>query len=357
MRPCRGERLGHVDAGCTMRRLRERFGDVECLQPAGVTHRHPRRMPVVAVVVVKCMINLNFPQGKEYGGPMSRPLVRSVRSRAQFGITMAFLAVLVTAATVLNFGLARGAWEFRVCDDPARMPFSSRDEAGFNNRIAAILADEMDAQLSYVWRPLEQLAAVQMDSLWSGDCDVVFGLPEGEAGFLNSAVYYRSPFAIAYVRGRGFEVQSLSDDVLSDLRIGVLGSVVIAALRNQGVRDNVVSWDVRTMYDGSQDYYGSIVDALVRGEIDVAVAWGPIISYFASQYPVEIVVVPVEPEIYPPFLIMAQSSVIGVRPGDTALRDRIDVSIARRWDEINDVLIEYGVPLSALPRLRESVRQ
>ncbi len=39
----------------------------------------------------------------------------------------------------------------RVCADPGNMPFSERQGDGFENRIAAILADELKVKLRYYW--------------------------------------------------------------------------------------------------------------------------------------------------------------------------------------------------------------
>ena len=44
------------------------------------------------------------------------------------------------------------ARELRVCADPNNLPFSAKDGSGFENRIATLLADEMDAKLVYTWR-------------------------------------------------------------------------------------------------------------------------------------------------------------------------------------------------------------
>src|SRR3712207_229502 len=44
----------------------------------------------------------------------------------------------------------------RVCADPANMPFSNREGKGFENRIAAILADELKVRLRYYWMRSEE---------------------------------------------------------------------------------------------------------------------------------------------------------------------------------------------------------
>ncbi len=39
----------------------------------------------------------------------------------------------------------------RVCGDPGNMPFSERKEDGFENKIAAIIADELKTKVRYYW--------------------------------------------------------------------------------------------------------------------------------------------------------------------------------------------------------------
>ena len=39
----------------------------------------------------------------------------------------------------------------RVCGDPGNMPFSERKEDGFENKIAAIIADELKVKIRYYW--------------------------------------------------------------------------------------------------------------------------------------------------------------------------------------------------------------
>ena len=48
-----------------------------------------------------------------------------------------------------------------------------------------------------------------------------------------------------------------------------------------------------------------------------------------------------------------------MRPQDEALRDAIDHALAARWDDVQAVLKDAGVPLLHLPQpvLRQEVRQ
>jgi mxaJ protein len=76
----------------------------------------------------------------------------------------------------------------------------------------------------------------------------------------------------------------------------------------------------------------------------VAVVWGPLAGYFAPRQPVRLVLAPVSPSIDLPFLPFVFDISVGVRRGESALRDRIEQSLDRRAPEIAALLDKYGVP-------------
>jgi mxaJ protein len=269
----------------------------------------------------------------------------------------------LTMMAVVVSGLAASAataqaWDMRVCADPNNMPFSRKDQAGFENKIAQLLADDMGAKVSFVWWPLtEEVVATQ---LREGQCDIVMGSPESGGGVLATIAYYRSPFAFVYRADAGYDISSFDDDVLKKLKIGfnVRNSSPDQALVTRGMTQNVVTMpyshdisipnvnDKTPLDDGPE---AALFDALTKGEFDVAIPWGPVAGYFASRQKVPLKVVPTD-EFDTSFLPMYISMVIIVRQGDEALRDRLNVAIADRWDDINAVLKSYGVPLLDLPQ-------
>jgi len=80
--------------------------------------------------------------------------------------------------------------------------------------------------------------------------------------------------------------------------------------------------------------------------VDVAVVWGPLAGYFARQSRVPLELVPVQPQIDPPFLPYVWDISMGVRRGDDTLRTRLDDIIRRRRPQIDSILERYGVPRS-----------
>src|SRR5438067_566893 len=92
-----------------------------------------------------------------------------------------------------------------------------------------------------------------------------------------------------------------------------------------------------------------ILDALIAGEIDVAVVWGPLAGYFARRLPAPLAFAPVTPAADPPGLRFAFAMAAGVRRDDVALRDGLQAALDRRADEVRAILDAYGVPRLAEP--------
>jgi mxaJ protein len=265
------------------------------------------------------------------------------------------LIELAPVAMLLIVGLQPAwaqQWELKVCADANNLPYSNRSGEGFENRIAEIIADDLGAELSYVWFP-QRWALAQV--FREGDCDLVMGVSDGHSSFLTTLPYYRSSYVFLYRENGSLEPTSLDDPELRGVTIGVHVppgggiSPPAQALANRGLVDNVRGFPVVDDYSQANPL-GRLVAAVAKGQIDVAVAWGPIAGYFAHQHEVELALESVKPQIEPPFLPMVFAISIGLRKGDEDFRDRLHVTLARHWEEIQAVLRDYGVPLEPLPK-------
>ncbi|WP_324716623.1 quinoprotein dehydrogenase-associated putative ABC transporter substrate-binding protein [Carboxydochorda subterranea] len=280
-------------------------------------------------------------------------LARRTLLMAAAGLTIVSAIVGGLGARSPSSAPARRRWELKVCADPNNLPYSNQKLQGFENRIAALVADELHATLAYEWWP-QRRGAVR-DTLREGSCDVIMGVPDGYPLALTTEPYYRSSYVFVYRADRGVHVRSFDDPVLKELRIGIqmigddyANSPPAHALANRGIVDQVRGYSVYGDYD-SPAPLSPIVDAVVKGEVDVAVVWGPIAGYFARHAPVKLELVPVSPEIEPPFLPMVYSISMGVRQGDEDLKTLLDGVIERRYRDIQRILHEYGVPTLPVP--------
>ncbi|MBV8856692.1 MAG: substrate-binding domain-containing protein [Acidobacteria bacterium] len=245
----------------------------------------------------------------------------------------------------------RPAGVLRVCADPNNLPFSNERGEGFENKIAELLAGDLHERLEYTW--WAQRRGFFRNTLKAGACDVVLGVPSSFELAATTAPYYRSTYVFVYRKGKGLNVHSFDDAVLHDVKVGVqlvgddgADTPPVHALSARGVINNVRGY---TLYG---DYRqpnppARIVEAVAKGEVDVAVAWGPLAGYFAPRQRVPLEVVPVSPQFDLPFLPFVYDISMGVRRGDEDLRQQLEGFLERRRPEIERILDDYGVPRAA----------
>jgi mxaJ protein len=238
--------------------------------------------------------------------------------------------------------------ELRVCADPNNLPYSNRKLEGFENRLAEMVARDLHAKVRYTWWP--QHRGFIRNTLKAGTCDVLMGLPSSVELALTTRPYYRSTYVFVSRKDRGIAVRSFDDPALRTLRIGVqmigddgTNSPPAHALANRGVIRNVAGYSVYSDYS-QPNPPARIVEAVARGDVDMAVVWGPLAGYFAPRQGVPLALVPVSPQIDRPFLPFVFDISMAVRRGDDALHDELDSFIERRQPEIDALLARYGVP-------------
>jgi mxaJ protein len=252
------------------------------------------------------------------------------------------------AMVLASLASAAQGRELRVCADPNNLPFSNMRLEGFDNKIAALVASEMDATVRYIWEP--QRRGFFRGTLKAGACDLVMDVPSGFSLVLATKPYYRSTYVFVYAKNKNLDLHSFDDPALHQLKIGLVAlgqdgasTPPAHALGQRGIVANIVGFPLSDPDAGPS---GKIIAAIASGEIDVAIVWGPYAGYFAKQQPVDLAVVPVAPDD-PPLLPLAYDMSIGVRPGDTAWKEHLEGILDRRHDDIQKILEAYGIPLVA----------
>jgi quinoprotein dehydrogenase-associated probable ABC transporter substrate-binding protein len=268
-----------------------------------------------------------------------------VRSNA----TAALLAVPLSVSFAASLYAAEGhrvdlvnRTALRVCADPANMPFSNDKGEGFENKIAEIVAGELKVPVEYTWFP--QATGFIRQTLFSKRCDVVIGYAQGDELVLNTNHYYRSTYALVYRAGSGLDgVDGLADPRLKDKRIGVVagtppGSVM--ARLDLIARAKPYQLVVDRRYDSPGE---RMIDDIRSGDIDAGVLWGPMAGYFAGKDGAKLVVVPLLKEGNSPR--MTYRITFGVRNLEDDWKRQLNVLIAKRQGDIDEVLLRFGVPL------------
>jgi mxaJ protein len=261
---------------------------------------------------------------------------------------------LVFALTgfALVFATIADARELRVCADPNNLPFSNERGEGFENKIAELIADELGVTLSYTW--WAQRRGFIRNTLNTGSCDLVTGTTNGIEMLRTTLPYYRSGYTFV-TRQDGPKVSSLDDPILHNLRIGIqlvgedgANPPPSEALARRGIVDNVRGYLVYGDYR-ERNPAAAIMDAVAKGEIDVAIVWGPVAGYFAGRESVPLKVALVTPQNDGPRLPMVFDINMGVRRDDPTLRDEINAALSKLRPKIDAVLANYGVPRADLP--------
>ena len=238
------------------------------------------------------------------------------------------------SALLLLAALPLHAKELRVCAEPDNLPYSHADESGFENRIARLLADELQATLLYAWA-LQRRAFVRKSA---GTCEVFIGVPAGFERLSTTKPYYRS----SYVFVSRARLSSFAE--LKDLRVGVqlVGDDMAATpaghgLAALGIVKNVVGFAVY----GERPAAQRMVEAIAADQLDAAVVWGPAVGWFAAANNLRVSPA-LKPDSVPvPFEF---AIAVGVRRGHKELRDQLDRALIAHKDDIGRILDEYRVP-------------
>ncbi|HET7809921.1 MAG TPA: substrate-binding domain-containing protein [Steroidobacteraceae bacterium] len=237
----------------------------------------------------------------------------------------------------------------RVCADPNNLPFSNQRGEGFENVLALMLARELKRNLEYTWWP--QRRGFIRNTLKSGRCDLVMGIPANFEMAEPTAPYYRSEYVFVMRADRKLDLHSLDDPRLRGLSIGLhaigddYANVPPAqALAARGMVGNIRGYSIYGDYS-RPDPPRALIDAVARGEVDVAIAWGPLAGYFAAREPVPLEIAAIDAR--DPGMQFSISA--GVRRGDDALKSAVERVLASRHAEIEGVLREYHVPLVKPP--------
>jgi mxaJ protein len=233
----------------------------------------------------------------------------------------------------------------RVCADPNNLPFSNDRGEGFENALAELVAAELDMPVEYTWWP--QRRGFIRATLRAGVCDVVMGVPHDFELAATTRPYYRSGYVFVTRRDGHLRIRSLDDPRLRRLSIGlhVIGDDYASvppgdALIARGIVDNLRGYSIYGDY-ARPNPPADLIAAVDRGEVDVAIAWGPLAGYFAAVTGGALEVVPVAQA---PGVPLRFSISMGVRRGDTQLLGRLNEVLERRDADVRALLDRFHVP-------------
>ena len=163
----------------------------------------------------------------------------------------------------------------RACVDPRNLPFSNEAGEGFENKIAVLLARKLGKSAASTFYP--GATGFIRNTLNAHRCDVVMGIAQGDDLVQPTNPYYRTAYAAVFRKGGALDgLDSLSDPRLKSARIGIIaGTPPVTYLATGGLLDKIKSYAlvVDTRFDSPSQ---EMMQDLEKGEIDVALLWGPI---------------------------------------------------------------------------------
>jgi mxaJ protein len=258
----------------------------------------------------------------------------------------------VRAFPILAAALLLGGCSERVltvCADPNNMPFSNGQGEGLENKLAQLLAKDLDAELHYVW--WSQRRGWMRNTLGEGKCDAWMGVPSALEALATTRPYYRSGYVFVSQQRAGLEGLTLDDPRLRELDIGVqlvgddgANPPPADALARRGLTDRIRGF----MLFGDNreaDPAAEVVRAVERGDVDVALVWGPLAGWYAARSPVPLRLEHVTPWMDQGRWPMVFDISVGVSKDNQELRREIDISLARNRSAVAGIVEAFHVPL------------
>lgn len=255
---------------------------------------------------------------------------------------------LLAAST--NLG---AAGVFKVCADPNNPPYSTKDENGFENKIAHLLASSLGQTVDYTWFPQRMgfIRNTLKSKLPDSDdykCDVVMGVPERADMVSTTSAYYRSTYVMVFRRSGALERLTTPEDLLA-LPDSIKKTLKIAAYDHQpgtdwilknGLMGQGIPYQSMTG-DVSQNPAQVLVQDFKDRKIDLAIVWGPIAAYVIRSVGADLSMVPMKSSKEIRF---DYAMSIGVRVPDKERKKLLDDLLVQKQPEITAILRDYGVP-------------
>jgi len=242
----------------------------------------------------------------------------------------------------------------RVCADPDNMPSSNEKGEGYENKIAELVAKELNSKLAYVWYPTRRGYFRILNGMY---CDLAVEAPAGLDMAGSTKPYFRSGYVFVTRQGSGLEdITSLADPRLKKLKIGINSytsdgenSPPAMALSRYGVVGNLTGYNT---FFSDQARPEDIVKGVANKAVDLAIVWGPLAGYFAKQSTVPLSLKPLPARDSLSEIPFQYNIGIAVRRRDKEFRDSLQAVLDRRRPEIESILKNYGVPV--LPIVTEA---
>jgi quinoprotein dehydrogenase-associated probable ABC transporter substrate-binding protein len=277
--------------------------------------------------------------------------------RTRAGNVLALLmACALSAAANAQDVKTPGGTTLRVCADPNNMPQSDKNGAGYENKLAEALAKDLGKKVEYTFFPfrmgfIRNTLNGRNDATGEFKCDIVIGVPKGYELAATTQPYMHSTYAMVVPARAQLGKLETPDDLmklpkerLQKLRFGIFARTPATdwLLRN-GLIERAALYAPQS--GDPEEHPASIVERdLTKGDIDVAIVWGPVAGFLADRHQGAEgwTVVPFKPD---PQIRFDYEMAMGVRFADKEWKSTLDQWISGHKPEIDKILVSYRVPL------------
>jgi quinoprotein dehydrogenase-associated probable ABC transporter substrate-binding protein len=238
------------------------------------------------------------------------------------------------------------------------LPMSNQDGEGYENKIAELLANKLGLKLKYEFFPqrigfIRNTLRAESDSGLGYKCDIVINVPSGFELAATTEPYYTTSYALIFAKGG--KLDSVTDPSM------LLDAVKASKEKVKIGLSDVGAAQLWVFYNGLMSYITpyqgqpgnpkanpakTLIDDIVAGKIDATVVMGQSAGYWAKQYKdkTELVVLPLK-DIPARKIRLSYSFSMAVRYGEKKWKETINKLIKENQAEIEDILIDYNIPL------------
>ncbi|MDD5229597.1 MAG: quinoprotein dehydrogenase-associated putative ABC transporter substrate-binding protein [Methylococcales bacterium] len=273
---------------------------------------------------------------------------------------MKLISTILGLALTVSASLAY-AEKFKVCADPLNPPYSSKNEDGFENKIASLFAKSLGQELEYFWFPQRigfirnsLNAFTDENAVESKEfkCDIVMGMPAGSDMVLTTQPYYHSTYVLLIAKGRGWDTIQTAEQLAqlpstqqSKLKIAMFDrGAGTDWLQKHDLLDQGIPYQSMTG-DSEHNVAMQMSDDLKAKKIDMVILWGVLAGHVVSQNPNGYNVIPMKSENG---LKFDYQMAMGVRKNDKARQEQLNKLINEKANDIAEILAQYHIPLLPL---------
>lgn len=264
--------------------------------------------------------------------------------------------LLVGCATVaLGSGMAAAEGDaLRVCASTKDAPYSTEDRTGFENKIAVVLAEEMQMPLELVQIDKDAIYMFR-DGVEEGICDVLVGVDSGDPRLLTSEPYYRSAYAFISRTDQNFNGDKWQDVDQEGLKTFSYRyhSPAETILKYTGRYEyNLIYQASLTNFEDRRNKYTQVpadrvVSEVAAGNADLAIVFAPDAGRYVKQSrtPLKMTLITNDIERSDGKIIpLSYNQSVGVNKNKPELLEKVNAGLKSGAERIQAILAEEGIP-------------